>query len=443
MYNGSIRKIKIEKREGSLAHIKTLLKKSQIKIGDWVILKAKNLISDREVIFPANVRSNHKISIRKRIRLKLGLRFDVKTPIEFEIIKKLERIDLKNGEVQSISNNLVKILPNSLKIKDEIIKLNCFRWKNDKLLFSYQNSKSSNYIILDKSFTFDPFIAGLWRAEGGKYSLLTSALQFTNSNTEIIKKWMSFLRSLGLSSNDSKFSYYIQYISPKKDLEREETLTRFWSEKINVPKSQFGFIYKQGPGHKSKFYGSLQIKFNNSTLSFIIQYLFLKFEKLILLKSWDKDIVINYIKGTLCDCDCRLRDNKLHGITFSTSSKEEGMLIRNILYKYFGIFSRGHQDPRNKCYYVRITHYDNYLKFAKYGFYKSISWRGNNRNFNKFVEGFLNHRGSLDILKKEDKENKDLIYSVRSMYLQSMLKGNAAVHHSENQSLHLRLPIEV
>lgn len=427
MYNGNVRNIKIEKREGSIAYIKTLLKKSQIKISDWVILKAKNLINNKEVVFPANVRSNYKINIRKSIRSKIGLNFDRKTPVKFEIIKKLKKISLKNKGISGISNNLVKILPNSVEIKNKIVKLNCFEWRNNKIILSYQNSKSSNCIIMDKKFTFDTFIVGLWRAEGGKHSLTRSALQFTNSNPEIVQKWLSFICSLGFLNSDPRLSYYIQYVSLKRDPERERTLLRYWSNKLDLPETKFGFIYKQGPGYKSKFYGTLQIKFNNSTLSFIIQYLFLKFENSLLFKNWNRDVAVNYIKGTLCDCGCRLKNKRLHGITFSTSSKEEGMLIKNILYKYFKIFSRLRQDPRNKCCYIGITHYDNYLKFVKYRLFTGIPWKGNNLNYNKFVKGFLLHRGSSEILKKEDEEDKKLIYLVRSMYLQSMLKDSAAV----------------
>lgn len=398
MYNGKIRNIKIDKREGSLLYIKTLLKKSQIKIGDWIILKAKNLVNNKEFIFPANVRSNYKINIRKSIRSKLGLRFDIKTPVESEVIKKLERISLENKEIKSVSNNLIKILPNSVKINDEIIKLNCFKWQDDKIIFSYQNSKSSNYIIMDKNFLFDSFIVGLWRAEGGKHSLTRSALQFTNSNPKVVQKWLSFIHSMRFSNNNPMLSYYIQYISPQKNPKREEMLLKFWSEKLKIPQNQFKFIYKKGPGHKAKFYGSIQIKFNNSTLSFIIQYLFMKFENSILLGNWNKDIVINYIKGTLCDCDCTLRKGRLHEIRFSTSCVEEAKLYKNILLTYFNITSRIYPDTRFKCFYVKITRWENLLHFLKYDLFNSISWKGKNKNYNKFCTGILNHLYSRIIL---------------------------------------------
>ena len=152
----------------------------------------------------------------------------------------------------------------------------------------------------------------------------------------------------------------------------------------------------------------------------------MKFENSLLLENWDCRAAVGYIKGVLCDCDCSLRNNKLHKITFSTSSKEEGVLIKNILYKYFGIFSREHQDPRNKCYYIRITHYDNYLRFAKYGLFDSISWKGNNSNYNKFVDGFLLHPGSFKIMNQGDEKSKEIVYFVRSMYPQSRLKDNVA-----------------
>ncbi len=411
MYNRNIRNIKIEKREGSVLYIKTILKKSQIKIGDWIILKIRNLIDNKEVIFPANVRSNYKINIRKSIRSKLGLRFDIKTPVESEVIKKLERISLENKEIKSVSNNLIKILPNSVKINDEIIKLNCFKWQNNKIIFSYQNSKSSNYIIMDKNFLFDSFIVGLWRTEGGKHSLTRSALQFTNSNPKVVQKWLSFIHSMGFSNNNPRLSYYIQYISSKRDPKREKALIKFWSEKLGISKNQFKFIYKQGPGHKAKFYGSVQIKFNNSTLSFIIQYLFMKFENSILLGNWNEDVVIDYIKGTLCDCDCLLKNNSLSQIRFSTSCKEEAELYHKILLKYFNINSKIFPDKRNKCFYVYVGRWDNFSNFLIYNLFDSVSWKGNNKNYNKFCTGILNHLYSRIILcfNKEDTDFNKII----------------------------------
>ena len=326
------------------------------------------------------MRSNYRINIRKSIRSKLDLNFDFKLPVEFEVIKKLKKINLENKKILRAHNNLIEVLPSSIQINNQIIKLNCFEWQNSRLLFSYKNSKSSNCITLSKTFYFDPIIVGLWRAEGGKYSLTRSSLQFINSNPVVIKKWLSFVNSLGIPNDDSRLFYYIQYISVRRDIKRENSLIEFWSKNFNLPEDKLRFIYKQGPGHKSKFYGSLMIKVDNSTLSLIIQYLFLKFENSLLSAQWKEQIAINYLKGTLGDCDCELRSNRLHQIKFSTSSKEEGKLIKNILYKYTGIVSRGQQDPRNKCYYIRVTHYDNYLKFAKSGIFNGIPWRGNNSN---------------------------------------------------------------
>lgn len=439
----NIRNVKINKREGSVIYLKSFLKESHIHIGQWLVIKATNLIDNKEITFPVNIRSNYKINIRKAVRYKLGLTFDRKVPIKFEIVNTLKNINLENKDINGLSQKVIEILPSTIRINNTKIKLNCFAWKDNKVIFSYQNSKSSNYIIMNKIFTFDPFIVGIWRADGGKHSLTRSALQFTNSNSGIIQRWMVFLCSLGFSKEDPRISYYIQYISPKKDLNREHSLLRFWSEKLDIPKDYFGFIYKEGPGNNSKNFGSLQIKFNNSTLSFIIQYLFLKFEKSLLLHKWDKFAAVDYIKGTLCDCNCQLRKNRLHGITFSTSSKEEGTFIQSILWKYFRIFSRGQQDPRNKCYYIRITHYDNYLKFAQFGIFMSLSWMGDNSNYHNFVKGFSVHKGSLDMLKKKDKRKRKLVSSVYSKYLQSMLKGNGAVPRLARQSSRPELQVEV
>ncbi len=390
-----IRNIKIEKREGCVAHIIPLLKKAQIKMGDWLILKAKNITDNKELIFPTNVRSIYRINIRKNIRTKLGLVFDKKILVQFEVIKKLDKIKLNNGPINFLCINLTEVLPNYVKIKTNKVYLLCFKWDN-QLIFSYKNSKSSNYIILNNNLVLDPFIVGLWRAEGGKYSLTRSGLQFTNSNLEIVKKWIDYICSLGFSRDDSRISYYIQYISPRRDLKRERNLINYWSDRLDLPKNSFGFIYKTGPGYKAKKHGTIQIKFNNSTLSFIIQYLFMKFEKSLLLEKWDKNIVKDYIKGVMCDCS--LRGKSLAEIRFSTSCKNEAELYKKLLFKYFSITSRIFPDKRNKCFYLRLSRWENLLIFLRHSLFDTDSWKGTNNNYNKFKTGIINHLYSKIIL---------------------------------------------
>jgi len=245
--------VKIEEQEGSVVHMKALLKTSDITVGDLVLIKARNLLSNTAITFPANVRSSHRINIRKSIRSRLGLTSDIKTPVRFEIVKKLDRIRLQNRALTKLSNNLVQVLPNNIKVKNRVTHLNCYNWMKNKVILSYQTSKNSNPIIMNKKFVIDPFIVGLWRAEGGKYRLVGSALQFTNSNPKVVCKWMSFINSLGFSSNDSRIRYYIQYIAPRRDVGREKVLLEHWTNLLKLPSNKFGWIYKKGPGYKSKY----------------------------------------------------------------------------------------------------------------------------------------------------------------------------------------------
>ncbi len=390
MRNLQIRNIKIEEREGSVAHLKGLLRQKLVNEGEWIVLKAVNLDNKKEVVFPANVRDNFRVNIRKSTRSRLGLHFNKKVPVKFEIIMKLDRIKLRNERICFLSNSLIKVLPNHVKVDGEVIALNCYEWQKDYVILSYKNSKSSNYIVMKKKFCFNPFIVGLWRAEGGKYSM-TSELQITNSNPAIIERWLSFINYLGFSKRDPRLFYYIQYIAPQRDGEKEKLLRRYWSERLNLPENAFGWIYKVGMGNESKQFGTLQVKFNNSTLSFVIQYLFLKFENSFLLKTKNKCIVADYIKGTLCDADCVIRNGSTKNVRFAASCEEEAKFYRKVLFKHFNIYSRISPDPRNKCFYVKIGSWVNLLGFFSYNLFNSISWKGNNSNCERFRNGMSNH----------------------------------------------------
>ena len=78
------------------------------------------------------IKSNHKLELKMTKRI----------PVKFKFVKKLNKLQLKNETISNLVINLIEILPTFVYSRGKSIKLNCYQMTQNKLLFSYQNSKN-------------------------------------------------------------------------------------------------------------------------------------------------------------------------------------------------------------------------------------------------------------------------------------------------------------
>ena len=397
-----LRNITLRNKEGAVAHLKKLLEPIKIKEGDWILIRVVNKSNNNEVIFPFKVRSEYRINIWNILWDKLGIEgYGSRTQFDFEYIRTLPEI-LCRGENLALDKNfeLAQALPPKISKENNAVFLITRELDENRIVVSFSSKRPPTPVILNKIICLDSVVAGSWRAEGAKYEFTRQGFQFTNGDALAVKRVLDFCLTLGLSLEDSRWSFDIEYVFPKKDVEKEKTLKEYWSDKLGVPKDYFKTYWKFGDdGFK---YGCLILKFNSSTFNLIIRYLFEAFEKS-LCETRNPELASKYMAGTLGDANVVLRNNKsLQLITWSVSSENEARLYEKILKNNFDITTNCKSDKRG-YWRVDMWGWDNMYKFISNKLYEHSSWNSKiyrNKSMrlktvNKLIIGFLSHQKTL------------------------------------------------